>query len=105
MPSAQAKIFATLADVAYRLLVMSGVGLHLFTTFTAFNLVDPGTPRYVATAAALAYPVIAEVVVAYYAWRASGSMVNSYSVWLLAWLLLLWIVLGLFALRKRQESK
>ena len=105
MPNANAPIFATLADYAYRLLVMSGFGLHLFTTFTAFNLVDPGASRYVAAAAALAYPVIAEVVVAYYAWRASGSMINSYSVWLLAWLLLLWIVLGLFALRKRHKGQ
>jgi uncharacterized membrane protein SirB2 len=101
MPSAQAKISAALANIGYRLLLMSGVGLHVFTAITAYNLVDPGMWRYIATVAAIAYPVIAQMGVAYFAWRESGSMINSYSVWLLAWILLLWIVLLLRALRNR----
>jgi hypothetical protein len=100
MPGAKKSIDAFLANIGYPLLFMSAVGLHLFTAFTAYNLVAPGGWRYVATAAALAYVAIAEAVVAYYAWRDSGSMINAYSVWILAWGLLLIVVLGLATLHK-----
>jgi hypothetical protein len=56
------------------------------------------------TAAAIAYPIIAEAVVAYYAWQASGSKINGYSIWLLAWIVLLLIVFGLAAIRKRLQT-
>jgi hypothetical protein len=57
--------------------------------------------RYVATASAALYPAIAEVVVAYYAWQESGSKINAYSVWILAWLVLLFVILALVVIRKR----
>ncbi len=92
-----------LANVGYPLLFMSTIMLHLFTVITAYNLAAPGGWRYPAAAAAFAFPPVAEVVVAFYAWRASGSMVNAYSVWLLAWLLLLFILLGFVSIRNRLE--
>ena len=49
-------------------------------------------------------PLIAEAVVAYYAWQASGSKINGYSIWLLAWILLLLVVVGLAAMRKRLQK-
>jgi hypothetical protein len=103
MLSAKKSVDAFLASIGYPLLIMSAVGLHFLTVFTAYNLVAPGVWRYVATVAAIAYPAIAEMVVAYYAWRDSGSMINSYSVWILAWLLLLFVVLGIVVLRKRLD--
>jgi len=84
-----------------QLLVISAVGLHFFTAITAYGLVAPGWWRWGAAVAAWAFPVIAEVVVAFGAWRASGSMVNAYSVWFLAWLLLFFIVLGLVLIFRR----
>ena len=101
MHRTKAAINAFLASVGYPLLIMSAVGLHLFTTFTAYRLFDTVGWRYVAVAAAFAFPPIAELVVAYYAWRASGSMINGYSVWLLFWVLLLFVVLGLLSICRR----
>ena len=103
MPTAKKNIDAFLAGIGYPLLIMSAVALHFFTAFTAYNLLAPGVWRYVWTVAAIAYPAIAELVVAYYAWAESGSKINAYSVWILAWLLLLFLVLGLVAIRKRLE--
>jgi len=103
MLSAKKSIDAFLASIGYPLLFMSALALHCFTAITAYNLVAPGVWRYVATVAAIAYPAIAEMVVAYYSWQESGSKVNAYSVWILAWLLLLFVVLGLAAIRKRLE--
>ncbi len=94
-----------LANVGYPLLLMSAVMLHFFTAMTAYNLAGPGVWRYVAATLAFAFPPIAEVVVAYFAWRASGSMVNAYSVWLLAWLLLLFVLLGFVSMRNRLERE
>ena len=101
MLSAKRGLDAFLAGIAYPLLLMSAVALHFFTAFTAYNLVAPGVWRYVATVGAVAWPAIAELVVAYYVWQESGSKINAYSVWILAWLLLLFVVLGLVVVRKR----
>ena len=104
MASVQAIVLAALVTNGQRLVTMSGVGLHVFTTITAYQLIDPGIRRYVLTAAAFAYPLIAEAVVAYYAWQASGSKINSYSIWLLAWILLLLIVVALASIRNRLQE-
>lgn len=101
MRKAEAGINALLANIGYPLLIMSAVGLHFFTAITAYSLGGPSGWRYAAAAAAFAFPPVSEVVVAYYAWRSSGSMVNAYSVWILAWLLLMFIVLGLVSISKR----
>ena len=101
---ANAQVLAVLVTNGQRLVAMSGIGLHVFTAATAYQLAEPGVGRYVLTAVAFAYPVIAEVVVAYYAWQASGSKINGYSIWLLSWILLLLIVVGLAAIRKRLQK-
>jgi hypothetical protein len=77
------------------------VALHLYTTVTAYKLANPGLTQYIAALAAFAFFPISEGVVAYYAWKASGSMVNAYSVWLLAWLVLLFGVASLVLIRNR----
>lgn len=93
-----------LAQVGYPLLYMSAVMLQLFTALTAYNMVRPDDAwRYVAAIAAFALPPLSNVVVGFYAWRASGSMVNAYSVWVLVWMLLFLLVLGLGVLRDRKR--
>ncbi len=104
MANAQVNVLAALVTNGQRLVAMSGIGLHVFTTATAYQLADPGMGRYFLAVAAFAYPVIAEGVVAYYAWQATGSKINGYSIWLLAWILLLLIVFGLAAIHKRLQK-
>lgn len=101
MPTLRGAIDSILSKVGYPLLIMSGIFLHCFTVVTAYKLGDPGWGQYAAAAAAFAFPPVAEAVVAYYAWRASGSMVNGYSVWLLMWLAVLFAVGWLTFVRNR----
>jgi hypothetical protein len=68
---------------------IGAVMLHFYTTVVAFRLVDSWIWGCVAASAAWATPAIGELLVAYFTWRATGSMVNEYSVWLLAWIALL----------------
>jgi hypothetical protein len=82
---------------------MSTVGLHVYTSVTAYYLAN-GTGRYFATLAAFVFFPVSEAVVAYYAWRASGSMINAYSVWLLLWLILLF-GLGLLILVSKRLAR
>jgi hypothetical protein len=96
---------AILTKIGYPLLVMSAVGLHFFTTITAYGLVAPGWWGYVASVAAWGFPPISEAVVAYYAWRASGSMVNGYSVWVLMWLVIAFGVWWLTEIKIRLERE
>ena len=63
-----------LATVGYPLLFMSAVMLQLFTGLTAYNMVRDDDWRVPAAIAAFALPPLSDMVVAYYAWRASGSM-------------------------------
>jgi hypothetical protein len=60
--------------------------------------------RMLAAVAAFAFPPLSDSVVAYFAWRASGSMVNSYSVWILVWMLLFLVVVGFGVLRDRRRA-
>jgi hypothetical protein len=92
-----------LASVGYPLLFMSGVMLQLFTGLTAYNMVKTEGWRVVAAIAAFALPPLSNRVVAYYAWGATGSMVNSYSVWTLVWMLLFLVVVGFGVLRDRRR--
>ena len=91
-----------LTTVGYPLLFMSAVMLQLFTGLTAYNMVADEAWRLPAAIAAFALPPLSDAVVAYYAWRASGSMVNSYSVWILVWMLLFLVVVGFGVLRDRR---
>lgn len=77
------------------MLILSALGLHLFTAITAYKLVAPGSLRYIAAVAAWAFPAIAEAAVAVGAWRASGSIVNEYSIWVLVWLVFSFIVVAM----------
>jgi hypothetical protein len=95
-----------LVSVGYPLLYMSAMMLQIFTALTAFRLLEAEewhAWRLPAAVAAFALPPLSDLVVAYYAWRTSGSMVNSYSIWVLVWMLLFLVVLGLGILRDRKR--
>ena len=77
---------ALLRNLGYPLVIWGGLALHCLTAFTAYKLAAPGWMGYGALASAWMFPIISEAVVAYYAWRTAGSMVNDYSVWVLIWL-------------------
>ena len=91
------------AGIGYPLVYMSAVMLQLFTAWTAYRMVDPGEWRLPAAIAAFAFPPVSTTVVGYHAWRQSGSMVNSYSVWVLIWIVLFLIVVGLGRMRDRRH--
>lgn len=85
---ARQKIGATMAAAgwsAVTLVWVSGTILHFFTAIVAFDLAGAGFRRYVAAIAAFVFPLVGEVAVMVAAWKASGSMVNSYSIWVLLW--------------------
>lgn len=63
------------------LMWISGAMLHFFTGYVAFK-----SGGFLAGGAAFAFPVLGEIGVAIYAWNASGSFINGYSIWLLMWL-------------------
>ena len=93
-----------LTTIGYPLLFMSAVMLQLYTGFTAYTMVRDEEWRVPAAIAAFAFPPLSDAVVAYFAWRTSGSMVNSYSVWILVWMLLFLVVVGFGVLRDRRRA-
>jgi hypothetical protein len=70
---------------AVTLVWVSGTILHFFTAIVAFDLAGNGLRRYIAAIAAFVFPLAGEVAVMVAAWKASGSMINSYSIWVLLW--------------------
>jgi hypothetical protein len=83
------RIGATMASAgwsAVTLVWVSGTILHFFTAIVAFDLAGEGLRGYVAAAAAFIFPLAGEVAVMVAAWKASGSMVNSYSIWVVLWI-------------------
>ena len=82
-----------LRRIAYRFLMLSGGALHVYTAVTAFDLVNSWYLASLAAVGAWVTPGLAQMVVTYYAWSATGSRVNYYSIWLLAWLVLLLVVM------------
>lgn len=89
-------------------LPLAGIGaafLHVYTVFTAFHLVPGPVWRWVAALAAWCTPGIAQLVVAYFAWRATGSRVNEYSSWLLGWITLLLCTMALAWIVRRARSR
>jgi hypothetical protein len=85
---ARRRIGAVMASAgwsAVTLLWVSGTILHFYTAIVAFDLVRTGLTRYVAAIAAFIFPLAGEVAVVLAAWKASGSMINSYSIWVLLW--------------------
>jgi len=81
---ARQRIGATMASAgwsAVTLVWVSGTILHFFTAIVAFDLAGEGLRRYVAAIAAFVFPLAGEVAVMVAAWKASGSMINSYSIW------------------------
>lgn len=93
-----------MTQVGYPLLLMSAVLLQLFTAFTAYGMVKDEAWRFAAAVAAFALPPLSDLVVAYYARQATGSWINAYSVWLLAWLLLFLPLVGFGVLRDRKRG-
>lgn len=98
-------IDALLRNVAYPLVISSGLVLHCLTVITAYKLAAPGWREYGAAVAAWVFPLVSEAVVAYYTWRASGSMVNGYSVWVLIWLVIVFGIWSLTIIRTRLERE
>jgi hypothetical protein len=85
---ARQRIGAVMASAgwsAVTLVWVSGTILHFFTAIVAFDLAGNGLRRYIAAIAAFVFPLAGEVAVMVAAWKASGSMVNSYSIWVLLW--------------------
>ena len=83
------RLGATMASAgwaAVTLVWVSGTILHFFTAIVAFDLAGEGLRRYVAAIAAFVFPLAGEVAVMVAAWKASGSMVNSYSIWVVLWI-------------------
>ena len=74
-----------LGRITLPLLVVGGVLLHAYTAVTAFRLAEGLIWKCTAAIAAWTTPPVAQLAVTYFAWRATGSMVNAYSFWLLAW--------------------
>jgi hypothetical protein len=97
---------AFLNRIAYPAVMMTGLALHAYTGVIAYALAGQSPLKYVVALAAWASPGIAQLVVSYYAWQESGSGLNSYSVWVLAWLVLCFGVM-LFArvIRARARAK
>src|SRR5262245_45683010 len=96
--------------VAVPLLAIGAGMLHIYTTITVTTFVESMSERLTVAILTWITPPISEFVVAYYAWRATRSMVNSYSVWLLAWLVgfigvlcLVWILRRLKGSRRTGE--
>jgi hypothetical protein len=78
-------VMASAGWSAVTLVWVSGTILHFFTAIVAFDLAGNGLRRYVAAIAAFIFPLAGEVAVMVAAWKASGSMINSYSIWVLLW--------------------
>src|SRR5689334_12569737 len=83
---ARQRIGAVMASAGWSAVTLVWVGgtiLHFFTAIVAFDLAGAGLRRYVAAIAAFIFPLAGEVAVMVAAWKASGSMINSYSIWVL----------------------
>ena len=86
---ARQRIGATMASAgwsAVTLVWVSGTIMHFFTAIVAFDLAGEGLRRYVAAIAAFVFSLAGEVAVMVAAWKASGSMINSYSIWVVLWI-------------------
>jgi hypothetical protein len=81
--------------VALPMLAISAALLHAYTVVSAFNLSPRGALSWAAAVAAWCTPIFAQLAVSYAAWRETGSRVNAYSSWLLAWIALLAAVMVL----------
>ena len=86
------------------LVLVSGVALHAYTVWMAYKLTAAGWLQFVAVYAAYAFPPFSELVMIFVARRETGSWINGYSFWVLAWSALLVIVLALSAYRHRHQS-
>ena len=96
-------LIEAIAGPCYALVAISGIALHAYTVWTAYTLTDPGWLQYVATYAAYAFPLFSELVMIFFAQRATGSWVNAYSFWALTWAALLVFVLSLSTYRHRHR--
>ena len=85
----------------YDFLAISGAALHAYTVWMAYTLTDPGWLQYLAVYAAYAVPLLSELVMIFFAQRATGSWINAYSFWVFTWGALLVFVLGVSAYCRR----
>ena len=90
-----------LSDVATPFLAFSGAALHLYTVVVIFDLLHPKYLGFLAAIGVWVTPGPSQFVVAYYTWSVTGSKLNYYTVWLLAWLVLLTLVMLFAKLVKR----
>lgn len=80
---------------------LSGAILHFYTMAGAFFLAGGGLLGVVAGFVALCLPVISWIAVFGWSWAATGSFLNNYSQWFLAWLGLSVVLLALVPLGAR----
>lgn len=71
--------------IAFPSLAVSATLLHCYTAYTAFGLANTTFRGFLAALAAWLAPPLSQFAVAYFTWRATGSVVNYYSFWLYAW--------------------
>jgi hypothetical protein len=100
MPKLAHVLDVFLSNLGYPLLLIGGIMLHFFTAITAYQLLAPGFRAYLAGAGAFMFPGIAEIAVVFYARRATGSLVNAYSIWVLAWITFALFLYGLRTIRR-----
>ena len=82
-----------------------GVGLLCIALRRLPRISSPEWKGCGALVAAWAFPLVSESVVAYYSWRASGSIVNKYSVWILIWLVVGLGIWWLTIIRSQLEAR
>ena len=103
--SQSANLIDRLANALTPAVAIGALAIHVFTAVTAFELWNGGPIRYWAAAAAWALPGISEAVVAYQTWQATGSRVNYYTVWMVAWLGLVLAVALLRVMARRLDRQ
>jgi hypothetical protein len=84
---------------------LSGAILHFYTVGGAFFLADGGLLGVIAGFAALCLPVVSWLVVFGSSWMETGSFINNYSLWFLAWLAFSALLLALTPLGARFAKK
>ena len=94
-----------LLNRGYALLIIGAIALHAYIAVKAYQIADPGLGEYAAALSALWFPVIAQIVVAYYVWQETGSRVNEYSIWILLWLFFAAVVALVARIERRLKSR
>lgn len=83
---------------------LSGAILHLVTIATAYVLAEGGLLGVAAGFVALCLPLVSWVGVFVWSWVAKGTVINSYSQWVVGWLAFSALLLSLIPLGAKFEE-